>query len=350
MRTCHWFLISSIALVGAILFYWPQIPACMADGGAVAPALSRRDSVMLESRSVRGALVSVITVDLNDATVKVDVGLPKGGIPHAESFQRLMDRHTPLAAVTGTYFDVKTCWPTGSIVVGGKLVYESHIGTAVCFSPANRVRFIAAKCGEACDLTGAQCALRTGPRLLASGDYALNPRQEGFREHGLYGARTRMILGVTAANKLLLVSVRTPVTFSRAAGIMKALGAMDAVCLDGGTSSAMYYKGQVIRHPGRMLTNVIEVLRRPLSEIQAQLVASAAVAIAVANTYISRYRVHGGPALMEARQSEDMLADQSCEQVALLGEPLRLRPSKGLHSLFPIDRAKLSGLKRFDHS
>lgn len=332
MRTHHWFPTVMIALVGAFLFYWIKSPTCMAD------------SVVLESRSVRGALVSLITVDLNDATMKVGIGLPARGISHAETFGSFINRNNPLAAVTGTYFDTRTYVPTGSIVVGGKLVHESNIGTAVCFTSGNKVRFISAKRGEACDLSGAECAVRTGPRLLAGGAYALNPRPEGFRHPGLYGARTRMVLGVTANNKLLLVSVRTPVTFGRAASIMRTLGAMDAVCLDGGTSSAMYFKGRIVRQPGRLLTNLIEVRRRSISDMPVQIVASADGAVSAPEYWMSQCRTTDRTVLLADREPHAVRLDQPYQQVALLSEPLRLRLSKGIHALFPIDRAKLTCL------
>ncbi len=326
MRANRWFSSCLIVLFGAVVSCWPQA-VCLAD------------SVVLESRTVRGASISLITVNLNDITLKVDVGLPERGIRHAESFAAMMSRRAPLAAVTGTYFDVRTYVPTGSIVADGRLVHESHIGTAVCFTASNRVRFIPAKLGQSCDLSGANCALRTGPRLLAAGQYALDPRREGFRHSGLYGERTRMALGVTEHNKLLLVSVRTPVTFGRAAAIMKALGAVDAVCLDGGTSSAMFYKGQMIRRPGRLLTNVIEVRRRPASEITAQLIASAGGAVPDVPFHMSRPRVPDDSALVPNRTTQRTQVDHTRHYVALLGEPIRLRPSKGLHSLFPVNRA-----------
>lgn len=347
MRAYHWFTTCLIALVGAALLCLLQAPACMADRGAAPP-----DSVRLQSLSVRGAAVSLITVNLNDPTVRVDIGLPKRGIAHAESFRSLISRHSPLAAVTGTYFDVKTYVPTGSIVVGGKLVHESNIGTAVCFTSTNVVRFIPAKYNRVCDLSGSECAFRTGPRLLANGEYALNPRLEGFRHPGLFGARTRMVLGVTAHNKLLLAFVRTPVTFGRAAGIMKALGAKDAVCLDGGTSSAMYYRGKTVKHPGRLLTNVIVVGRRTLSDIAPGLVASAAGAAPVRAYNVPRHPTAVHPTLSENSRPGYPLIDRRppVEHAAVLGERLQLRPPKGIHSLFPIHRAKFAGLKGLEYS
>ncbi len=183
----------------------------------------------------------------------------------------MVKRHAPIAAVTGTYFDTRSLYPVGSIVIDGKPAHESAIGTAVCFirdtgiacETGLKVTVNRTGKGERFNWAGVSVGLRTGPLLLSDGRYALNPAREGFRDPGLFGSRTRMAMGVTAQNKLLLVSVSTPVTFGRLASLMKALGAVDAVCLDGGTSSAMYYKGRIIRYPGRRLTNLIEIHNQP---------------------------------------------------------------------------------------
>ncbi|MEN6355711.1 MAG: phosphodiester glycosidase family protein [Armatimonadota bacterium] len=238
-----------------------------------APLISHSDpgSVNLEKMRIQGARTHVITANLNDPDVQVTIGLPEKGIPTSESFLSMVKRHAPEAAVTGTYFDTRTLYPVGSIVIEGKPAYESAIGTAVCFIKSDgiacdngyKVTFNATRKGEKFNWAGVGTGLRTGPLLLANGAYALNPAREGFRHPGLFGYRTRMAMGVTGNNKLLLVSVSTPITFGRLAGIMKTLGATDAVSLDGGTSSAMYYHGKVIRYPGRLLTNIIEVHNQP---------------------------------------------------------------------------------------
>lgn len=314
------------------------------------------DSVTFSREFVSGASVCVIQADLNDPTVKIDIGLPAKGIAHSESFAGFVKRHAPLAAVTGIYFDMRTLRPTGTIVTGGKTIHESNIGTAVCFTPDNKVRFVDAKFGESCDLSRAECGFRTGPRLLANGQYALNPSREGFRHPGLFGARTRMALGVTSYNKLLLVLVRTPVTFSRLATIMKTLGALDAVCLDGGTSSAMYYKGLVIKSPGRLLTNVVEVLHRTarfdtaaspgllsaygVSALNdgSQSMSAAVQADGVAIT-ISAARGWQPQLVLHPGEGNAAARDVGYEPVAMLADPIRLRFSKCLHSLFPVNRA-----------
>lgn len=289
------------------------------------------ESVVLLRSNVRGASVCVVIADLNDPGVKVDICLPVKGIRHSEAFTNLVRRHGPLAAVTGTYFDMRTLIPTGSIVIDGKIVHQNYIGTAVCFTIDNKVTFVSVKPGEACDLSNAECGIRTGPRLLANSRYALNPRREGFRHPGLFGARTRMALGVTSCNKLLLVCVRTPVTFATLASIMKSLGAVDAACLDGGTSSAMYFKGRVVQRPGRMLTNIIEIRDRlNMASLPKQ---------ARRRGYISIQWVAASQAELDGGRIPDHVLGAAYDQVAIILQPIKLRLAKGVHSLFPINRA-----------
>jgi hypothetical protein len=320
MRAYPRFLNLIVALCGTALLITTQ---CAALGN---------DGMTLSRIRVHGASVCVIAVDLNDPSLMVDVGLPQAGISHHETFGTFLRRHAPLAAVTGTYFDMRTLLPTGSIVVGGKIVHLSHIGTAVCFMSGNKVKFVDAKFGEACDLAGAQCGMRTGPRLLAGGQYALDPRREGFRHPGLFGARTRMALGVTAGKQLLLVFVGTPVNFARLASIMKALDAVDAVCLDGGTSSAMYFKGRIVHQPGRMLTNLIEIYRRPLPVPPAKQAAANGYALASAT-------VQWRPMLGANRKPDRRESETDYEQDAIMCDSSWLRFAKGVHTLFPVNRA-----------
>ena len=318
MRAHHQFLNFMTALFVAALIITSQYAALGNDG------------ITLSKTRIHGASVCVIAVDLNDPSLMVDIGLPQKGITHHEAFGSFVKRRAPLAAVTGTYFDMRTLTPTGSIVIDGKVVHVSHIGTAVCFMSDNKVKFIEAGFGEACDLAGAQCGLRTGPRLLAGGQYALNPRREGFRHPGLFGARIRMALGVTADNKLLLVFVGTPVNFSKLASIMKALHSMDAVCLDGGTSSAMYFKGRMVRKPGRMLTNLIEVYRRPLP------LPTAKTAKVMLNAM--RPPAHWRTIPVSTDTPSRHESETTYVHTAIMCDMSWLRFTKGVHTLFPINR------------
>lgn len=313
--------------------------------------LADTSNVVLIKRSVANASVYVICVNLNDPDIRIDIGIASKGISHSESFASMTRRRSPIAAITGTYFDTKSLFPVGTIVVNGKLIYESHIGTAVCFLGESRVKFLNTAKGQSCDWTGVQCGLRTGPRLLNNGSFVLNPRREGFRHPGLFGSRTRMALGVTAKNKLLLTSVTTPVTFARLATVMKALGAVDAVSLDGGTSSAMYYRGKLVLRPGRALTNVIEVRKAPVISEPEKLIAKVDT-----RSFIFKVNNITGIKTPAEAWSASRRADRSTicletgyDQFADLTDP-KLRFTECFHSFFPVHRTQFACLKRLNYT
>ena len=322
---------------------------------------SAGNSVSLEKRRVRGALTYVITADLNDPSIRIDIGIPERGFRHSESFLRLVKRHAPTAAVTGTYFDTRTLLPVGSIVIAGKAVHKNAIGTSVCFIRSSRaapareasfgvlpylVKLFATKAGERCDWTGVECGIRTGPRLLAGGQYAFNPSREGFTHPGLFGSHRRMALGITSHSKLLLVAVRTPVTFGSLASIMKILGARDAVCLDGGGSSAMYYRGRLVCRPTRLLTNIIEIHQ---DQLVAKTDGPAATPDARFSDTIVFRAIQGrlAPADMVVPGPSDAPFESRVyhEHCGILLELPCLRLAKGSLPFVPVDRAKLSRLK-----
>jgi exopolysaccharide biosynthesis protein len=99
-----------------------------------------------------------------------------------------------------------------------------------------------------------------GPRLVKNGRISVATRAEGFDRPGLYGrfvaARNpRTLAGVKADGTLLLVTVdgrhpgRSGMSLPEAARLMQSLGALDALNLDGGGSTAMVVRGRVVNRP-----------------------------------------------------------------------------------------------------
>lgn len=309
------------------------------------------NSVAFEKRYVRGASVYIVTADLNDQRVKVKIGLADKGLAHSESFARIINRRMPLAAVTGTYFDTRSLLPVGTLISEGKMIFNGSIGSAVSFLGGNRVKFASLRAGEKCDWSGTVCGIRTGPKLLTCGYYALSPRREGFKHPGLFGCRTRMALGLTSHNKLLLVAVRTPVTFGKLAGIMKSMGAVEAVCLDGGTSSAMYCNGKFLCKPGRQLTNIIEIhLNKAPDAIanQAATYKPQKLSIVIPAVNISLR----GPEILadNNRSSDDSYSSVTFKQYAVHGKRNYLGFSQSRSAFLPVDRAKLTCLQRLKNA
>jgi exopolysaccharide biosynthesis protein len=103
-----------------------------------------------------------------------------------------------------------------------------------------------------------------GPRLLARGRTAVASRAEGFaplEAPSFFGSfvasrNPRTLAGVRRDGRILLVTVdgRRPgwsagVTLPEAARVMRALGAQDALNLDGGGSTTMTVRGEVVNVP-----------------------------------------------------------------------------------------------------
>jgi phosphodiester glycosidase len=217
--------------------------------------------VAYRKQSVGSVTAHVVQVDLNRADVQVTVGVANGGIGRCETWSRIIDRLRPTAAITGTYYDPATFIPVGTIIANGIGVHQGTVGTALTFATGNRVRFCRGRLTIAAPEL--QTALRAGPRLIDQGRVSLMPSIEGFRDPSILVRKARAVVGLTHKNKLLLVTVTKPVYLREMARVMLALGAYNAMCMDGGSSTGLYYAGKSYQVPRRVMTNVLMVYARP---------------------------------------------------------------------------------------
>ena len=102
-----------------------------------------------------------------------------------------------------------------------------------------------------------------GPWLVKNGIRTVRPWAEGFHDRSLYARRPRAAIGLTKYNKLLLVTIDRPVYYTHVSKVMKALGAVNALGMDGGSSTALSIRGRIISKPSRRLTNVLLVYDKP---------------------------------------------------------------------------------------
>jgi exopolysaccharide biosynthesis protein len=97
-------------------------------------------------------------------------------------------------------------------------------------------------------------AIGAGPRLLRSGQSCVSPEAEGFRQSKVvFGTGARGVIGVRQDGTVVLTVL--PGTLSQAARAMQALGAVDAMCMDGGASAGLWCRGAYEVRPGRHLSN-----------------------------------------------------------------------------------------------
>ncbi len=100
-----------------------------------------------------------------------------------------------------------------------------------------------------------------GPTLLKNGVVLANGKSEGFAEDKINTSRgQRSFAGVTKDNTLIIGTVSN-VNVKELAEICIKMGMINAINLDGGASSALYYKGKVVTPPGRKLSNALVITR-----------------------------------------------------------------------------------------
>lgn len=216
---------------------------------------------------VNGFGVHIVQVNLGSPNVKVtpivSLRFPGG----AEPMMQMCRRERPDAAVTGTFFSKTTLLPIGDIVIDGRLVHFGGMGSAIAITGDNRVVIERLPYGRRQDWSAFESVLACGPLLVEAGEIALAPAHEGFRDAHVLGRASRTAVGLTANNKLLMVVTREQVSLYELAKIMRALGCIDALNLDGGSSTGMYYRGFAIVRPQRSLVNMLAVFTNvPLEE------------------------------------------------------------------------------------
>jgi len=114
-------------------------------------------------------------------------------------------------------------------------------------------------------------ALGGGPRLVSDGEVSVPYRWESFGPGFSKRRTSRSAVGITAAGKVLLVTVEksrrnTGMNLFELARLMRDLGAVQAMNLDGGGSSTLVVGGRVVnRAEGaqRGVASMLLVVRKP---------------------------------------------------------------------------------------
>lgn len=215
---------------------------------------------------IGGVGVNVVRINVQAAQVRVIPGFaaqadPRRGYFPRENFYRIVQRYQPRVAINGTYFHLLNGQPTGPIVRHGQFLYDGRWGTTICFDEQGHIsfRFQSGIYGRHRGWAGVSNAISTGPTLVRDGQLWLQPRREGFRDPAIFRRARRSAIGLTHNNRLVLVTIHTPITLNKLAHIMLRLHCRHAANLDGGASSALYCNGVFVTTPQRKLSNVLLV-------------------------------------------------------------------------------------------
>ena len=225
--------------------------------------------------------VTVVSAKLN--TVAVRCAIAQGRVGATDSLGSIAQRYGAVAAINGSFFDSYDSGPIKMpdmpLISHGKLMNYSNIGTVLGFTSDGQWRMDTAEdvvrmCGEnrrrvrSGDDESFQFwsqvteAVGCGPRLVMNGAVKMNPYDEGFSsDHVLKTHAARSAVGITRDDRILLVATRRA-SLEDMAQIMIDLGCRQAMNLDGGASSGVWYRGRTVVQPGRELSNALVIAAR----------------------------------------------------------------------------------------
>jgi exopolysaccharide biosynthesis protein len=120
---------------------------------------------------------------------------------------------------------------------------------------------------------GFTTALGAGPRLLKNGAIDVTALRENFRTDVRVGTGPRTAVGIDKEGCLIFLvadgrqqDYSTGLTLTETASILQQLGAVDAINLDGGGSTAIAINGRLANHPSdgseRRVANSLLVVRQ----------------------------------------------------------------------------------------
>lgn len=229
--------------------------------------------VQYKSYTLKSSVVHVLSIPAN-SKFSVTPALS----PQLDTLENFAQKSKAIAVLNGGFFDPVNSKTTSYIFKSGKLVADPRLNERLINNPnlisyldkiLNRTEFRQYLCGDVrydialhSQLPPKNCqlinAIGGGPRLLPQ----ITSIQEGFlavdngrviRDAlGSNHPNARTAVGITSDNSIIWVMVAQKSQFPTQSGMsllalaefMKTLGVEQAINLDGGSSSALYYRGK----------------------------------------------------------------------------------------------------------
>lgn len=200
-----------------------------------------------------GARYHAVIADMRSNRVRVETAAST----KFRSASSIVRQHKATAAITGTFFNTSSAIPVADILVDGKLVGEGNRGSVLGVTWFGDVRVFDIPYRQTFNWFPYRYALRGTVRIMSNGVVAPNPKAQKFRDSRVWSRARRTAAGVTKGGNLVFIATNNSVYLRDIANAMKKLGVVDAVALDGGSSTALSYRGSNVISAGRSLTNML---------------------------------------------------------------------------------------------
>lgn len=209
-------------------------------------------AIAYEKVRIGNATYHVVTADMNSGRVVAETV----HWPRLTSVWNLISKSRPSAAITGTFFAYNSQKPVADVLVDGQLLSMGSIGTAIGVDWYGKVKIFDISRSTKIDWSLYRFGLRGTVRIVSNSKVQPNPRAQRFKDSRIWGSAARTGIGITKSGKLMMVATTNSVTLSQLGKAMRSRGAKEAVSLDGGGSTCLYYRGSLVVPTSRHLNNM----------------------------------------------------------------------------------------------
>ncbi|MBS1724671.1 MAG: phosphodiester glycosidase family protein [Armatimonadetes bacterium] len=182
--------------------------------------------------------------------------------PRLQPLKALFGGEEPTVAITGTFFAWENQKPVGDVVVDGDLMAMGRRGSVLAVDWFGKLHIFHPPFRSQVDWYPYRYALRGTVRLVDDGKVVPDPRSQHFRDKSIWGKAARTAVGLTGDGKIVLLATVSAVSLSQLGWAMVGFGVKDAVSLDGGGSTALFYRGKMVVSTGRRLNNLFVLYER----------------------------------------------------------------------------------------
>lgn len=208
------------------------------------------------------AYYHVVVADLRNRDLSVETVLSK----KAKSFWDLAKPDVPTIAMTGTFFNPADSQPVGDVIIDGQRVARGSRGSVFAIDWEGQPHIFDTGFNRSWNYIDYRFALRAAVRLVRDGKVCPDPKSQKFRDPRIWGRASRTAAGITDDGRLVFMATRSGVTLRELGNAMVTRNVVDAVNLDGGSSTALMVRGDVKIAPSRKLSNLVVLRdRAPMS-------------------------------------------------------------------------------------
>ncbi len=219
--------------------------------------------------------VAVQALRLDPGKVRIEMGVADDRLPARETVQGIAVRHNALAAVNAGFFALADGGPAGFLKMRGTVLGRSRRArgavaftersgktrllfdrVSVVLSPKKKLEYQPKLGSSAKDWARAPYAVGCAGLLMLNGRELTEWADEQLSAVFDTTRHPRTLIGVDAQDAIWLVTVdgRQPVlslgmSFTELQGLSRRLGLRSSLNLDGGGSTTMVVRGNVVNHP-----------------------------------------------------------------------------------------------------